>query len=52
MKVKIKRNLIGSENKEFWSHVISCYVTIKTWPEWKRAGISKFLTKQHESDNG
>ena len=37
---KIVRNLSTTENREFWSVVKAASEEVKSWPDWKRAGIN------------
>jgi hypothetical protein len=37
---KIPRNLSTPESREFWSSAEADSAEVKSWPEWKRAGLS------------
>lgn len=42
---KLVRNLATEENRAFWKRVEQAAVEVRSWPDWKRAGINVNQTR-------
>lgn len=48
--MKIERRKDTPESRAFWAAVERNAATARTWPEWKRAGVSPYRTQQDQDE--
>lgn len=42
---EVKRDMSTPEAREFWAFVEACAREVRTWPDWRRAGINVALER-------